>query len=568
MKALILAAGFGSRLAPHTDHLPKALFPIGGIPVLGRMIAALKKAGFSKIAVNAHHLADQIRDYLSRNDFGLPVLLSLEEEILGTGGAIRQLADFWDEEPFLVVNADILTDIDIGEVYRAHCDQHAPVTLVMHACDPFNQVWVDAKNRVVGFQRYGLPTSPDGTRKMAFTGIHVIDPAVVEMIPAGRFYDIIAAYRLLLDQGAEIRAHIVQGHAWQDMGTPERYRDAVLKNLATIAFQTAFGKAPAAEIQYRQLAGDGSDRNWYRLEAAANRLILADHGITPVYEGSEIGAFVEIGNHLRACGLPVPRIYDYDAFSGLVFLEDLGDVHLQRVVRQANSFERIESLYRAAIDTLLDFTAKAADGFDPRWTCQSRAYDRELILEKECRYFVEALLTGYLKMDVAIEHLWPEFEELARRLLDNGVPGLIHRDFQSRNIMVREKKQYLIDFQGMRHGPVQYDLASLLIDPYVNLDAALRQKLLEYAAQQAELLLDSDPERFIQGYEYCRVARNLQMLGAFGYLSRVQGKSDFERWIPDASFMLADHIKSIGNRNFPKLAAIAQTISGKSQQEN
>jgi mannose-1-phosphate guanylyltransferase len=128
MKALILAAGFGTRLAPHTRTIPKALFPVAGIPVLERMITHLKRAGCTGIAVNAHHLADRIQSYLAKNDFGVPVTLSREPEILGTGGAIRHLAGYWDNDPFIVVNADIVTDIDLAEVYHRHLDQDASVT--------------------------------------------------------------------------------------------------------------------------------------------------------------------------------------------------------------------------------------------------------------------------------------------------------------------------------------------------------------------------------------------------------------------------------------------------------
>ena len=165
MKALILAAGFGTRLAPHTQKLPKALFPVAGTPVLGRMIAALKQAGCSSIAVNAHHLAHQIQTYLSQNDFGLPVRLSPEPEILGTGGAIRQLADYWDEEPFIVINADIITNIDLADVYACHLKKGARVTLVMHDRKPFNQVWVDDANQIAGFERFSDHLSADARRR-------------------------------------------------------------------------------------------------------------------------------------------------------------------------------------------------------------------------------------------------------------------------------------------------------------------------------------------------------------------------------------------------------------------
>ena len=97
MKALILAAGFGTRLAPHTRTIPKPLFPIDGMPVLGRMILNLKRAGCTGVAVNVHHLAHRIESYLATCDFGVPIHLSREPEILGTGGAIRHLSSYWDD---------------------------------------------------------------------------------------------------------------------------------------------------------------------------------------------------------------------------------------------------------------------------------------------------------------------------------------------------------------------------------------------------------------------------------------------------------------------------------------
>lgn len=560
MKALILAAGFGTRLAPHSQTLPKALFPVAGIPVLGRMLSNLKRAGCTAVAVNAHHLAHRIQSYLEENDFGIPVTLSREPKILGTGGAIRHLAHYWDDEPFIVVNADILTDIDLADVYRRHRMRGARVTLIMHDRAPFNQVWMDERNRIVGFDRFSDAACLGRHRKMAFTGIHIMDADMIRWIPDDGFSDIIFAYRQMLDQGLAIHAHVVRGHYWQDMGSPDRYRDAVVDAMAPGVFQTAFADYRGARIHCRKLSGDGSDRGWFRLSADRHRLILADHGITTTIPGSEVNAFVKIGTHLHTSGLPVPRILAHDGFSGLVFLEDLGDCHLQQQLRQAPDGSAVERLYQGVIDTLLDLTIRAAEGFDPSWTCQSPSYDILLIKEKECRYFVDAFLNGYLELTVEYSDLEEEFEQLARRAVEQGCIGLIHRDFQSRNIMIQGGRHYLIDFQGARTGPIQYDLASLLIDPYAGLNKDLQQRLLAYAAKQAQVRLKCASDQFVCGYRYCAVTRNLQMLGAFGFLSRVKQKGAFERWIPAAASMLAGHIHAADRQAFPNLSALAKKI--------
>ncbi len=565
MKALILAAGFGTRLAPHTQTVPKALFEVAGTPVLGRMIANLKAAGCGEIAVNTHHLADQVHAYLSAQDFGLPVRVSHEPQILGTGGAVRQLADFWDAAPFIMVNADILTDIDLAAVYAHHLDQGHRATLVMHDRAPFNQVWVDDRDRITGFTRFSDSPGRALHRKMAFTGIQVMDAGILTYIPDDGFCDIVSVYRQMIADGLGIHAHIVNGHYWQDMGTPERYRDAVMDIMAPDAFESAFPGCTVGHVERRQLTGDGSDRNWYRLTNGGDSLVVVDHGITTHLPGSEVQAFVCIGSHLHACGLPVPQIIAHDKFSGLVFVQDLGDHHLQQVVRDLGESDQVESIYRSIIDTLIDLTVRAGRGFDPSWTCQTTAYDVDLVLEKECHYFVDAFLGTYLGMPVDDADLDGEFRQLAGSTIDNGVHGLIHRDFQSRNIMIKNGRHYIIDFQGARYGPVQYDLAALLIDPYVNLGPDLQQRLLGYAAQQAVGRLNCTSDQFLAGYRHCAVTRNLQMLGAFGFLSRIKNKRDFERWIPIASAMLAGHLDHLDNNAYPRLTAIAEKIGSMKQ---
>ncbi len=124
MKALILAAGFGKRLEPYTHHTPKPLFTISNQPLLDRVIRRLSSAGISAVMVNTHHLHHQIERYLTSHSYPIPVTTRYEPEILGTGGAIKNLSDFWDDEPFMVVNSDIITDIDLKNVFDFHLNLH------------------------------------------------------------------------------------------------------------------------------------------------------------------------------------------------------------------------------------------------------------------------------------------------------------------------------------------------------------------------------------------------------------------------------------------------------------
>ena len=148
MKAMILAAGLGTRLLPHTRHTPKPLFTLNRRPMLALIIERLQRAGCTAIIINTHHLHEQIEAFADGLDLSIPVTLRHEPEILGTGGGIRNTADLWSDAPLLVINADIVSDIDFARVYRFHLDHGCPVTMVMHDYPKFNMVSVDPNDMV------------------------------------------------------------------------------------------------------------------------------------------------------------------------------------------------------------------------------------------------------------------------------------------------------------------------------------------------------------------------------------------------------------------------------------
>jgi aminoglycoside/choline kinase family phosphotransferase len=447
-----------------------------------------------------------------------------------------------------VLNADIICDIDLKKVFRFHQQHTSPVTMVMHDCETFNSVWVDRHNRVVGFQHDSKPAA--GARKLAFTGIHVLDRRVLDFLPPSGSAHIIDAYQRMLDSGEFISAYISRGHYWQDIGTPQNYRAAVYDHMAPAAFTKAFGTWDRTPIECRRLHGDGSDRQWFRLTAGTRHMIMADHGLRMTNDQEEVDAYVDIGRHLLACAAAVPRIWSYDRFAGLVFLEDLGDRNLQQAAA-GQSDSRLLDLYRHVIDRWVDMAMECVKGFDPEWTYQTRQYNRRVVLENECRYFVEAFLNGYLGWDIEYEAMAEEFENLASETLKAEPFGLMHRDLQSRNIMLHNDNIYFIDFQGARPGPLQYDLAALLIDPYVGLPRSVQKDLLTYCADRLEGRYGNDAAAFKRGYPCCALTRNLQMLGAFSYLSRVKKKTQFEAYIPGAVQCLQRRLTNAGSIAVP-----------------
>jgi aminoglycoside/choline kinase family phosphotransferase/choline kinase len=557
MKALVLAAGLGTRLRPYTNGVPKPLFTINGEALLDRIIFQLFRAGCTGIVVNTHHLQERIESHLASRSYPVPVETRFEPVILGTGGAIGNLADFWDSQPFLVVNSDIVTDIDLGRVYAFHATHDAPVTLVLVDDPEFNTVRVDETGAVTGFAA-GAAGSAKG---LTFTGIQVIDPGVLSHIPKNTFVNSIDVYRQLIAAQSPPRAFIARGHRWRDMGTLERYRRANLEETAEAAFTRAFGEKPTQAFRLTPLSGDGSDRSWHRLQwEAGRRLLMVDHGIHLQGGPREVDAFIQIGAHLSRRGVPVPGIYGSDAFSGMVFVEDLGDTHLQTHVRALRDPEAVQSAYRRVLDLLIDMGIGGREGFDPAWTYQSIRYDRELILEKECRYFLEAFLNGYLGETASYDTFRTGFEYLAEGALAHGLEGFLHRDFQSRNIMVHGNGFHVIDFQGGRLGPLQYDLASLLIDPYVALPPALRESLLSYATDRIQARIPVDRDRFRLGYRFCRVTRNLQILGAFAHLSRVKKKPGFAPYIPAALATLREGLTALDPAPLAPLTRVLASI--------
>ncbi len=221
MKAMILAAGLGTRLQPLTNKRPKALMPIVNRPIISRIIEYLKGYGITQIIVNAHHHSTQILDFLnSGKPFGVEIEVRVEPEILGTGGGIKSTQDFWDHDPFIVINSDILTDIDISQAYEYQKTFKNMATLILHDRIPFNQIRIDNNRHIVDI------SGQDKPGRLAFTGIHIINPILLSYIPKPGFSDIINCYRELIHSGMAIDGFLSEGHYWHDIGNISSYFQA------------------------------------------------------------------------------------------------------------------------------------------------------------------------------------------------------------------------------------------------------------------------------------------------------------------------------------------------------
>ena len=215
-KAMILAAGLATRLRPLTDSRPKVLIPIQNRPLLHWLLEYLCGAGAEEVIVNGYHLSDELVDWVQRANFPIPVHVQVEKVLLGTGGGIRNVADFWDENPFVVINGDILTSIDLREVCLKHESSGAMVTLVLKDEPRFNRVQVAEDGRIVSF-------SGGSDKDLAFTGIHVLNPKVLAIIPPDIPISIIDCYLQLISRGKKVMAHVVKEQYWRELGSLEGY---------------------------------------------------------------------------------------------------------------------------------------------------------------------------------------------------------------------------------------------------------------------------------------------------------------------------------------------------------
>ncbi|MFH1531737.1 MAG: sugar phosphate nucleotidyltransferase [Pseudomonadota bacterium] len=226
---MILAAGYGTRMRPLTDHLAKPLLPVGRTTLLERTLSWMAAGGLSRVVLNLHHLPDQVRAYAEAvAPEGLELLFSHEEEILGSGGGIGKAATLFRGEHVLVVNGDVLFDLDPGPFFAAHVARDAAATtlVIPAAREPsLATVTLDDEDRVTEITREGAPQIQPGRRGI-FSGIHLLAPALHRLLPGDRFASVVTeGYRPFMTEG-RVFGHYVDA-PWWDLGTPERYEAAV-----------------------------------------------------------------------------------------------------------------------------------------------------------------------------------------------------------------------------------------------------------------------------------------------------------------------------------------------------
>ncbi|HSK28639.1 MAG TPA: NDP-sugar synthase [Candidatus Limnocylindria bacterium] len=234
MKAMVLAAGQGTRLRPLTDHQPKALVPVAGRPMIEYALLLLRHYGIREVIINLHHLGEHIERHLGDgSNLGLEIRYSTEQELLDTGGGLFKARPFLQRETFLVINTDTLIDLNLAAVIEFHRNTGATATLVLRPderADQYGSIDIDAEGRICRFLATSARVQASGpTRKLMFTGVQILEPKVFDYMGEDKlgqkFSTTKETYPRMLAGGEALYGYYFDGF-WQDLGTHERIKAA------------------------------------------------------------------------------------------------------------------------------------------------------------------------------------------------------------------------------------------------------------------------------------------------------------------------------------------------------
>jgi hypothetical protein len=313
---------------------------------------------------------------------------------------------------------------------------------------------------------------------------------------------------------------------------------------------------PAVAPAPHRLPGAGSDRKLFRLFLPAGTIVLVEHPLPTEEQPNENDSFVYLSSHLRSHSLPAARVHAYSRELGAYLMDDLDDDDLFGKVKIGLSEGELQALYRDGVSLLARMQVDAVGGLDTSRLHSPPRYDRELMLRWESGYFRRELLEDLLGVPPSGPGLEEEFGNLADGAAAAGADFFLHRDFQSRNLKHYAGELWIIDFQGARLGPAQYDFASFLLDPYVELPGELREELTALYLEKFLGRSGVDREHFLATLPYVAAHRLMQALGAYAFLGGKKGKGDFLQFITPAFRLLREAHGTLPSGRFPLLDRI------------
>lgn len=620
IKGIALAAGYGTRLRPLTDIMPKPLLPLCGKPMIDIVLDRLFDAGAGQVCVNTHHLGAMMSSHLAPLAEAGKVKLFNEESILGTGGPLVNAKEtLSDCDAFILHNGDIVADFDLKAMLVKHIESKSVATMAL-IDGPENRVLSDRGSVLDILGK--LKVESDSAKMLTYAGIAVFSPEIFKFLPAepcccsiidailgamaerpgsvGAFYPSVPYFwsdigsfeqylqahseillrgampslsvkgfihadkSSLVSKGARLSGFVSIGRncrinpevrmsncvvldGVEVSGSENRAWEVITpsfsccRDSALIRKLKFFEGADFDSMKVQPLVEHGSDRRFYRISQDGGRtnsvLMLSSAS------DQDFGRFLELGTFFRAGGLPTPEIkaHEHDKFA--VLMEDLGDSTVYNIMTGTGyDASETEPLYMKVIDSLALFQRDGTRAVRGAPDIPLRIFDYAY-LRWESNYFKENFLERLcgIKMDYAKNLLIASEFHLLAAAVNSMDYTLMHRDFQSQNILLSDGTVRYVDFQGARLGPYTYDIASLVKDPYIMLSKPLRTKLYEYYYHALKKCgFDIPYERYRVDSVLSSLQRNMQALGAYGFLSLAKKKVKYLDYAEPCLELLSD----------------------------
>jgi NDP-sugar pyrophosphorylase family protein len=617
----ILAAGLGERLRPITEHIPKPLIPILGTPALQHVIDRISKLPFNRIGINLHHKKEVMEKWLAECTLSGKIETFIEKEPLGTGGALKNAENLLGEGTFLVHNSDIISDINLGKLLEYHTSSKNLVTLAVHDYAKFNSLVVDGNGLLKGMggaEHHGtlaftgiavyepgfldflqpeesgvvdawLKAVKTGSRVGTFNvsgcswddigtpgayastvfsalraeGENVYFHSSVKKCPAPALQGYI-----VIEKGCDIvngislkNCILLPGSKTSHPYYPVHEKERILENCITgpdykIDLNTSEVPLLTGEGGKQLIGTGGSDRRYYRIDRGGSTAVLMQCR----QDDPDFGRHIEFATFLRKLGIPVPELMEIHSDSRQALFEDAGDISLYSFLKCPREDSQVESIYMKIIDALVFMHTRAAENSGDCQRIEERVFDYEHF-RWETDYFINMFVKGLRNISVQNELIDNELHQLALRA-DSFPKTVIHRDFQSQNIMIMNGVQLrVIDYQGARKGPPAYDMASLLRDPYYRIRDDIRERLIDYYINRMQDTVTGffDTDVFRDSLITCSLQRHMQALGAYAFLSTKKGKKYFMKYIPEGLRLLKEEINAARNE-YPELYKLIRAL--------